>query len=445
MIELRRKIDKTLRNWKSDEKRLPMIVKGARQIGKTFSIERFGRQNYRSMIVINFILQPEFRHVFDNGYDVDTIVRNITFINPELEFVPGETLLFFDELQQCPPCATALKSFAIDGRYDVICSGSLMGISYNEIESNAVGYKTDVEMFSLDFEEFLWAKGYDDEHIEPLFGKLCAVEPLTTVEFDVLSELFKDFMVVGGMPAVVDNYISNGNFSGTLAIQRQLLNDYREDITKYAAGLDKAKILNVYNHISVFLGRDNKKFQISKVARNARNRDYIGVIDWLASAGIVNPCYCLSVLELPLKGNYNQDNYKLYFQDTGLLVASLDEEAQEDLRHNRNLGTYKGALYENAVGDMLRKQGYDLYFYRNDKSTIELDFIVRDTRSLVPIEVKAGDNTARSLAKVTDGRVSDIAYGIKMGNQNIGFNGQYYTMPYFLGFMLRRFLRTRNG
>lgn len=444
MIELRRKIDGILRDWKADEKRLPMIVKGARQIGKTFSITRFGRLNYRSMIVINFILQPEYRRVFDNGYDVDSIIKNITFINPELEFVPGETLLFFDELQQCPPCATALKSFAIDGRYDVICSGSLMGISYNEIESNAVGYKTDVEMFSLDFEEFLWAKGYDDEHIGPLFEKLCAVEPLTAVEFEVLSELFKDFMVVGGMPAVVDSYISNGNFSGTLAIQRQLLNDYREDITKYAAGLDKAKILNVYNHISVFLGRDNKKFQISKVARNARNRDYIGVIDWLASAGIVNPCYCLGQLELPLKGNYNQDNYKLYFQDTGLLVASLDEEAQEDLRRNRNLGTYKGALYENAVGDMLRKQGYDLYFYRNDKSTVELDFIVRDARSLVPIEVKAGDNTARSLAKVTDGRVSDIRYGIKMGNQNIGFNGHYYTMPYFLGFMLRRFLRTRG-
>lgn len=443
MILLRRKIDKILQDWKATERHLPLIVKGARQIGKTFSITRFAEENYRSVISINFILQPEYKQIFADGFGVDSIIKNITFINPNFKIIPGETLIFFDELQNCPSCATALKSFALDGRFDVICSGSLMGINYQEIESNSVGYKTDIEMFSLDFEEFLWAKGYSDEQVYGLFSKLLNIEPLTSIEMTVLSGIFKDYMVIGGMPAVVDRYIANGNFSETLSIQRQLLKDYQEDITKYAVGLDKAKILNVYNHISVFLAKDYKKFQISKIGRNARNRDYVGVIDWLASAGIVNVCYCLEHLELPLKGNYNQDMYKLYYQDTGLLVASLDDEAQNDLRKNQNLGTYKGALYENVVADMLRKQGYGLYYYRNEKSTLELDFIVRDTESLVPLEVKASDNPARSLQKVTDGKHPEIKYGIKLCNQNIGFNGSYYTIPYFLGFLLRRFLSER--
>ena len=349
-----------------------------------------------------------------------------------------------EELRRQERTVTWLKSFAMDGCYDVICSGSLMGINYKEIESNAVGYKTDVDMFSLDFEEFLWAKGYSEAHIESLFESMISVRPLGQVEFKILSDAFKDYMVVGGMPAVVDKYITQGNFSGTLQLQRQLLLDYREDITKYAKGLDKAKILNVYDHISTFLAKDNKRFQISKIGRNARNRDYVGVIDWLALAGIVNVCYSLLQPELPLKGNYNPDMYKLYYQDTGLLVASLDDEAQDDLRKNMNFGTYKGALYENIVGDMLRKQGYNLYYYRNEKSTVELDFMVRDADSLVPLEVKASDAMPRSLVKMTDRRIPDIHYGVKLCGSNIGFNGQFYTFPYFLAFMLRRFLAERK-
>lgn len=441
MIVLKRKIDIFLKEWKERKNHHPVIVKGARQIGKTFSIEEFARANYKSVVAINFILQPEYKQIFSDGFDVDNIIKNISFINPAVRFIPGETLIFFDELQDCASCATSLKSFAIDGRYDVICSGSMMGINYHEIESNSVGYKEDYEMYSLDFEEFLWAKGYTQTHIDALYRKLETVSPLSETEYTTLSNLFRDYMVVGGMPAVVDQYITSGNFSGTLQIQKQLLNDYREDITKYASGLDKGKILNVYDHISIFLAKDYKKFQVSKIKHHARNRDFVGVIDWLGNANIVNICYAIQNLELPLKGNYNPDIYKLYYQDTGLLIASLDEEAQDDLRLNRNLGTYKGALYENIVADMLHKQGYNLFFYRNEKSTIEIDFIVRDTDSLVPIEVKAGSNQARSLTKLTNGKFADIKYGIKLCDQNIGFNGSYYTIPYFLGFMMRRFLR----
>lgn len=441
MITLRRKIDTFLKEWKDRKGHKPLIVKGARQIGKTFSINLFGIQNYSYFIPIHFVFEPAYKGIFDDGYEVDNIIKNISFINPEFKFVPGETLIFFDELQACPACATSLKAFCIDRRFDVICSGSLMGINYKEIESNAVGYKEDYEMFSLDFEEFLWAKGYQDHALDELRQSLFSLKPLGKIQFNVLSDIFKDYMVVGGMPEVVDKYIESGNFSGILSIQKQLLNDYEEDITKYAEGLDKARILNIYRHISTFLAKDNKKFQITKVASHARNRDYIGIVDWLGNAGIVNVCYCMDTLELPLKGNYDPDKFKLYYQDTGLLIASLDEEAQIDLRQNSNFATYKGAIYENVVADMLRKDRYALYYYRNDKSTYEIDFIVRSADSLIPIEVKASDNPSKTLQKLTDGRIPDIKFGIKLCHKNIGFNNHFYTIPYFLTFALREFIQ----
>ena len=442
---LRRKIDDFLCAWKADSQRMPLIVKGARQIGKTASIMKFAESNYKNVVAINFVLQQKYKAIFADGYDVESIVRNISLINPGFMFEDGDTLIFFDELQDCPQCATSLKSFKLDGRYDVICSCSLMGINYREIESNSVGYKEDYTMNSMDFEEFLWAKGYGEAFVDGLCARMCELKPLSSLEMDTLGGIFREYMTIGGMPAVVNRFVTSGNYSGTLAMQRQLLLDYEEDITKYAQGLDKGKIKNVYDHISVFLGQDNKKFQISKIAHGARNREYVGTVEWLRDAGIVNVCYCLAQVSLPLKGNYDPKHYKLYYRDTGLLVASLDEESQEDMRVNKNYGTYKGAVYENVVGDMLVKQGYSLYFYRNEKSTVEMDFFIRDVSSLMPVEVKATDHATRSLSKLTanDGKYPDIKYGIKLCNRNIGFNGHFYTFPYFLTFLLKRFLR--NG
>ena len=308
---LRRKIDKYLKNWKEDENRMPLIVKGARQVGKTASIMQFAYDNYKNVVAINFVLQQKYKAIFEDGYDVDSIIRNLTLIDPSIKIEANNTLFFFDEMQDCPACATSLKAFKIDGRYDVICSGSLMGINYREIESNSVGYKEDYTMHSMDFEEFLWAKGYDEDFIERLYEKMVTVTPLSNIEMDVLGGLFREYMTIGGMPAVVNMFVNNDNFSGTLKMQRQLLLDYEEDITKYAQGLDKGKIKNVYDHISVFLGQDNKKFFISKIARGARNREYVGTVEWLRDAGIINVCYCLAQVSLPLKGNYDPKSYKL--------------------------------------------------------------------------------------------------------------------------------------
>lgn len=442
MPVLKRKIDSFLLNWKDTPNHKPLIVSGARQIGKTKSVHDFGESNYASLVEINFILQKEFLDIFDDGYDVDTIIKNISMKDPTLTFIPGNTLLFFDEIQKCPNAATSLKSFRLDGRYDVICSGSLMGINYEEIESNSVGQKENFSMYSLDFEEFLWAKGYRDEQIADLYEHMRTITPLTNSTMNAMLETFREYMVVGGMPAIVSQFIENNNYSGILQMQQQILLDYEEDITKYAKGLDKAKVLNVYRHIPVFLAQENKKFRITKVAKGARSREYVGVNDWLEKSGIVNICYCMDQPCLPLKGNYVPENYKLYYGDTGLLIGSLDEEAQQDLRFNRNFNAYKGAIYENVICETLVKQGYPTYFYRSEKGDVEMDFFVRDANSLIPLEVKANDSATASLNKLINSeKYEDIRYGIKLANKNIGFNGKFYTFPYFLGFLLKRFLQ----
>ncbi len=442
---LKRKVDLFLINWKNNPSRKPLIIKGARQIGKTKAVEFFAENNYENFIEINFVEQPQYKSIFDNGYETDKILKAISLIDPSLRFVPGKTLIFFDELQDCPSCATSLKFFRQDGRFDIICSGSLMGINYQEIESNSVGNKEDYEMSSLDFEEYLWAKGYRPSQINDLYLHMHSLEPLSNLELKVMFEIFHEYMVLGGMPEIVFSFIKNKTFEGTLALQRQILLDYEEDITKYATGVGKARILNVYKKIPVFLGNENKKFRISKIDDNARSREYIGAVDWLATAGIVNISYCMETPTLPLRGNYNPDNYRVYFRDTGLLVGSLDDEVQNDLRSNKNFGTYKGALYENIAADMLKKAGYDLFFYKNEKSTIELDFLVRDRESLVPLEIKATDGISVSLKKAikNTNTFSDIKFGIKFAEKNIGFNGEFYTFPYFLIFLLKRFLEEK--
>ena len=439
---LRRKIDSYLAAWKNTPERKPLIIKGARQIGKTRSIEWFASQNYKNVIQINFVEQPKYKSIFEDGFEVNAILKNISYINPEIKFVEGDTLFFFDELQACPNCATSLKFFKLDGRFDVICSGSLMGINYREIESNSVGFKEDYEMHSMDFEEFLWAKGYTDDLIKELYRNMLELKPLSKLQMELLFGLFRDYVTLGGMPEVVNRYIQNGNFSGTLTIQQQLLKDYEEDITKYAEGLDKGKVKAVYNHISTFLAKENKRFQITKIAKNARNRDYLGCVEWLADAGVINICYCLTQPELPLKGNYDPKLYKIYYKDTGLLIASLDDEAQEDLRANKNLNVYKGALYENIVGEALVKSGYQLFYYKKEDSTLEQDFFVRTQQNLIPIEVKAKRGTAKSLKTLISSKsYPDIAYGIKLTAGNIGYSDQILTFPYFCAFLLREYLK----
>ena len=439
---LRRKIDDYLIQWHSDFKRLPLIIKGPRQVGKTRSILHFAEKTYESVIEINFVEEPIYREIAAQSYQVDDIIKNITLVDPSKRFIEKKTLIFFDEVQEYPEIATALKFFALDDRYDVICSGSMLGISYQRIESNSVGYKVDYEMRSLDFEEFLWAQGYDDQVINTIVEHMQQQKPFSELELKVFRNQFFEYCILGGMPAVVNQFVEQGNFSGTLDLQKQLLADYREDIHKYAEGLDKARILNIFDHIPVQLAKENKKFQIGKVAKGARFGDYRGCIEWLETSGMADVCYCLDFPELPLKGNYNSNKYKLYFSDSGLLVAMLDEEASQDLRANKNLGVYKGALYESIAADALVRQGYGLFYYKKPDSTLEEDFFVRTANHLVPVEVKAGHARAKSLRTlISSDSYPDIEFGIKFCDSNIGQVNNIYTFPLFCLFKLREFLR----
>lgn len=439
---LERKIDRYLDTWRHNPDQLPLIVKGPRQVGKTASILEFARRAYSNAVYINFVEEPKYRSITADGYGASDIVRNISLIDPGKRFVPGETLIIFDEIQEFPDIATSLKFFKIDGRFDVICSGSMLGIGYKTIESNSVGYKTDYTMYSMDFEEFLWAKGYPDDTSDRLLERLVWAQPLSDLELSVFTGLFLDYCILGGMPRVVAVYMDRGVFTGTLQMQRQLVRDYQEDIRKYAVGLDQGRILNVFDHITAQLAKENKKFQLSKVERGGRFRDYRGCVEWLETSGIVNVCHCLNFPELPLKGNYDENKFKLYFSDTGLFVSMLDDEASWNLRTDRNMNVYKGALYESVVAEALKKDGYGLYYYKSPDSRLEEDFFVRSSDWLIPVEVKSKKGSSNSLRKLISSKsYPEISFGIKLHAGNIGSSNHVFSMPYFLSFLLRRLIR----
>lgn len=443
-LYLKRKIDNFLLNWKDDENRKPLIVKGCRQIDKTESIRHFAKiAGYESFIEINFVKEEKYKKITIDGYTASSIIKNISFLDPSKKFINGKTLIFFDEIAEFPDIATSLKFFKEDGRFDVICSGSMLGVNYKKIESNSVGYKTDYDMYSMDFEEFLWAKGYNEKTIEDMLLHMNTFTPFNELEMSIYHSLFLDYIVLGGMPAVIKDYIQKNTFEGSLDTQHQLISDYKEDIRKYAEGLDQTRILNVFNSIASQLAKENKKFQISKIEHGARFRDYRGCVEGLVDAGIVNICYCLNNVELPLSGNCNIDKFKVYFCDTGLLVSLLDEESQEDLRANKNLGVYKGALYENIVGEALVKAGYKLYYYKKDNATIEEDFFIRSKDNLIPLEVKSKNGHSKSLKTlISSDKYPDIAYGFKLSFNNIGYSEKIYTFPYFCTFLLKKFMKT---
>ncbi len=442
MVYFKRKIDKFLADWKNNHSRKPLIVKGARQIGKTESILHFAHENYENVVYINFVLDKKYTTIVNDGYDVETVIKNITLINPSTKFIPDKTLIVFDEIQEYPDIATTLKSFNLYGKYDVICSGSMLGINYKKIHSNSVGSKTDYEMFSMDFEEFLWAKGYEDTAINSILEHMISLTPFSETELSVYKSLFLDYCVLGGMPDVIKGYIKTGTFSQSLEIQGQIRLDYEEDVRKYAEGLDQAKIISVYRSIPAQLAKENKKFQFSIIDKKARSREYTGCIEWLIDAGVVTECNCLNYPELPLKGNVDNSKYKLYYPDTGLLISALDEEAQEDLRVNKNLGVYKGALYENFVAEAFVKQGLGLFYYKKDNSTLEEDFFVRSKNELIPVEVKSNNDSSKSLtALIKNDRYADIKHGIKLGDFNVGVANNIYTFPYFCAFMLKAYLQ----
>ena len=439
-LYLRRKFDDVLLNWKVRDDRLPLIVKGARQVGKTECVRHFAEKAYKRVVEINFAKQPEFKAIVRDGFAVENIVRNITMVEPRFRLSPGGTLIFFDEIQDFPEIATSFKFFAEDGDYDVIASGSLLGVHYKRIESISVGYQESETMRSMDFEEFLWARGYSEAQIDGLVEPLVARKAYGDAAKASMDRLFMDYCALGGMPDVLESYFVKGTFEGVPRIQRRILNDYRADIRKYCEGLDPARILAVFDSVPAQLAKENKKFQWNAVSRGAKAKDYWGCVEWLVDAGVVNMCKRMDFPELPIAGHAQNDFYKLYIADSGLLMAMLDQESQEDVRQRRNLGTWNGGLYENIVAEALVKSGLELAYYKKDGSTLELDFFARCQNDLVPLEVKAGNNQAKSLKTLIEGdNYKDIRWGVKFVDGNVGYMNKVLTVPQWCAFLLSRF------
>lgn len=430
---LRRKIEKQLLEWKNNSKKVCLLVNGARQVGKTYIIDKFARENYQYYTYINFIENLEYKEIFEGNLNVDNLIKQISIRVEGAQLEPYKTIIFLDEIQMCPNARTALKFFAIDKRFDVIASGSLLGIKYKEVVSFPVGYVEYLNMYSLDFEEFLWASGISDASVNDLREYYNTQQTVPMAIHKRMMELFREYIIVGGMPKVVSEFIDTKDFSKVLRLQRAILAGYKEDIAKYADGSEKVKARACFDSIPKQLAKAYKKFQYSVVEHKSTAKKYADSIKWLEDAGIVNVCYNLSCIELPLEGNAKSDCFKVYMADTGLLMAMLEDGAQEDIIDG-NLGIYKGAIYENIIADIFTKSGKKLYYYERD-SKLEIDFVIRYRRKAVPVEVKSADNTkAKSLASLLDNDLISLA--IKLSSKNLGSTDTILSYPLYLSFLL---------
>lgn len=441
---LKRKIESELVQWKKSANKKPLVIKGIRQCGKTYIVQKFAKENYENVVYMNFILEPNRKSAFTENIDVETIILNLSALIPGSRFVAGKTCIILDEIQDCREARTALKSFHIDGRFDVIATGSLLGVkgygnNRDKVEgqdSIPVGYETVIEMYPLDFEEFLWANGVSDKVIATI--KSC-FENETVVPngiHTVMMELLYRYVIVGGLPEVVNKFLETKNIELVYNTQRTLISEYEEDMVKYADDSDKPRIRECFESIPKQLAKENKKFQYSLVKKGGRSTQYIGSIQWLEDAGLVKRCYNTQITELPLEGNSIKDCFKLYTADIGILVAMLDYGTQMDILKGNLLG-YKGAIFENLMADFLCKSGQNLYYFHKD-SGLELDFLVRFKGECTVVEVKAKGGKAKSLSTVLKNKhVYHVNRAIKLGNYNVGRDGDILTIPLYMGFLVK--------
>lgn len=441
---LRRKIETYLAKWKEREDKKPLVIKGIRQCGKTYIVRKFAKENYESVVYMNFILEPDKKSAFTGNIDVDTIILNLSALIPNSRFIKGKTCIIFDEIQECKEARTALKSFHIDGRFDIIATGSLLGVkgygrSNNKKEegqdSVPVGYETVIDMYPLDFEEFLWANGIGDMVIDTIRSCFENEKAVPDGIHKALMELLYRYVIVGGLPEVVNCFLETKNIELIYKMQRSLITGYEEDMVKYADDADKPRIRECFESIPKQLAKENKKFQYSAVRKGGRASQYIGSIQWLEDAGIVRRCYNTQITELPLNGNAINDKFKVYTTDIGLLTAMLDYGTQADILKGNLLG-YKGAIFENLMADFLCKSGQKLYYFHKD-SGLELDFLVRFKGECVILEVKAKMGKAKSMITVLKNKdVYHVNSAIKLGQYNVGRAGEVLTIPLYMGFLI---------
>ena len=435
---LRRKISGKLEEWKRDPKRKPVIIKGCRQCGKTFSVLEFAKRNYKNVVYLNFFENPDYASVFSGSLEVDNITMLLSaLLGDKATFEAGETVLILDEIQECPEARTALKFFHLDGRYDVIGIGSLLGVrGYGkEPRSVPVGSETVMDMYPLDFEEFLWANGIEDRMIDVLRNCLQKETPVQEALQNRMRELLLQYTVVGGMPEAVQTFVDTKRADEVLRIQRDIIRSYEDDMVKYADRKDKANIKECFQSIPKQLAKENKKFQYSIVRKGSTASKYAGSLQWIEDAGIITRCYNLSITELPLDGNAEKDVFKVYMRDCGLFVSMLEDGTQYDILQG-NLYGYKGAIFENLIADIFGKMGRKLYYFHKD-SGLEVDFVIRYKGECTLVEVKASDGNTKSTKTILKHPEKyHVYHAIKLGDYNVGRAGQILTLPLYMAFLL---------
>lgn len=440
----KRKIEAKLQEWLEDSSHKPIVVKGVRQCGKTSSVVDFANRHFKKVVYLDFREHPEYKKFFTPNLEVDSIIMRITAAMPNVEVEPEATCFIFDEIQDCPQARGSLKYFYLDGRYEVMCTGSLLGVNgyktkeEKEDEKEAsipVGFEEIINMYPLDFEEWLWVNGIKDMHIKYLKNCLVDEAPVEEALHDRFRELLYQYVVVGGMPEVVSTFIETKQIGKVLSVQRYIIDEYKSDMVKYAPAADKPRIRECFESIPAQLAREYKKFAYSIVRPGARGRDYVGSLQWIEDAGIIRRCYNTETTELPLDGNKIQREFKVYMADIGLLVAMLEDGTQSSILAG-DLLSYKGAIFENLVGDIFGKMERKLYYYHKD-SGVELDFLIRYKGKCTPIECKSTTGNAKSLRTVLKNYEKyhvDIA--LKLGNYNVGRKDNLLTLPMYMAFLL---------
>ena len=436
---LKRKIEQKLSDWKGIENRKPLIIKGCRQCGKTFSVLDFAKKNYKNVVYLNFYENPDYASVFAGSLEVDTIVMMLSaLLGREAVFESGSTVLILDEIQECPEARTALKFFRMDGRYDVIGTGSLLGVKGygKEAKSVPVGSETVIDMYPLDFEEFLWANGIAEPVIEMLKKCLEDETPVPEALHSRMRQLLLQYAVVGGMPDAVQTFVDTKQMDEVLQIQRDIVRSYEDDMVKYAEKKDKSRIRECFQSIPKQLSKENKKFQYSVVKKGSTASKYAGSLQWIEDAGIIVRCYNLSITELPLDGNALEEVFKVYMSDCGLFVSMLEDGTQFDILRG-NLYGYKGAIFENLIADIFGKMGRKLYYFHKD-SGLEVDFVIRYKGQCTLVEVKAATGNTKSTKTILrHPEKYHVNHAIKLGDGNVGRTGQLLTLPLYMAFLLK--------
>ncbi len=438
---LKRKIEQELITWKNTPNHTPLIIKGCRQCGKTFSVRNFAKKYYQHEVYLNFYMNPTYASIFDGSLEVDHLIMMMSaLLGPDAIFEPGKTILILDEIQECPEARTALKFFREDGRFDVIGTGSLLGVKGygKQPKSIPVGSETVLEMHPLDFEEFLWANGISSSVIG--FLKSCFEKeiPVPDALHQKMRDLILQYTVVGGMPEAVNTFINTKQMNQVLSIQRNIVSSYEEDMVKYASNHDKTIIKECFESIPKQLSKENKKFQYSAVQKGGRASKFQGSLQWIEDAGIIVRCYNLEMPELPLDGNAIQDVFKVYMQDTGLFISMLEDGTQFDVLQG-NLYGYKGAIFENLMADIFTKMGRKLYYFHKD-SGLEVDFVIRHKGEATLVEVKANTGDTKSTKTIlSHPEKYHVGKAIKLGDYNVGRNEKTLTLPLYMGFLLTEF------